>query len=241
MWPGSVTASIDATSSGSGGISSDRATGNWMHVFSAIRLCPLSVAVYRLHTAGLIRLPAVTDLGVGMTRDPVELEEHWDAGAEPLLIRPIRPDDAAQHDAFFHRLSAEDIRFRFFAAVRELSPAQLVRFTRLDYERDMALIAVRETTRETVGVARLSREADPRVAEFAVIVERVLQGKGLATHLLQRLLNWAPRHGVREVVGEILADNAQMLELARNLGFRLSHRPEDPEVVEARICLDAPA
>jgi acetyltransferase len=166
-----------------------------------------------------------------------EPEERWEAGGEHLLIRPIRPADAAEHNAFFHRLSPEDIRLRFFAAVRELTPAQLDKFTRLDYDRDMALIAVREETGETVGVARLVREDDPLAAEFAVIVQHDLQGRGLATHLMRRLLAWAPRHGVREVVGEILAENAAMIDLARHLGFSLLHLPEDPQIVKARLNL----
>src|ERR1700734_1766955 len=139
-----------------------------------------------------------------MKQHSEEPEEHWEAGGERLLICPIRPADAVEHNAFFHRLSPEDIRLRFFAAVRELTPTQLDKFTRLDYDRDMALIAVREETGQTVGVARLFRESDPLVAEFAVIVQHDLQGAGLATHLMRRLLAWAPLHGVREVVGEIL-------------------------------------
>ena len=167
-------------------------------------------------------------------------EERWKAGGERLLIRPIRPADAAEHDAFFHRLSPEDIRRRFFAAVRELTPAQLDKFTRLDNDRDIALIAVREETGQTVAVARLAREADPLVAEFAVIVQHDLQGRGLATHLLQRLFDWAPQHGVREVVGEILAENAVMIDLARHLGFRLRCLPEDQQIIEARLSLASP-
>ena len=168
-------------------------------------------------------------------------EEHWQAAGESLLIRPIRPADAAAHDAFFHRLSPEDVRLRFFAAMRELTPAQLDKLTRLDLDRDMALIVVREKTGETVGVARLVREDDSRVAEFAVIVEHDLHGRGLATHLMQRLLEWAPLHGVREVVGEILAENHVMIDLARHLGFRLRPLPADRQIVEARLSLAPPA
>ncbi len=172
-----------------------------------------------------------------MKQHSEEPEEHWEASGERLLIRPIRPTDVAAHNAFFHRLSPEDIRLRFFAAVRELSSAQLDKFTRLDYDRDMALIAVREETGETVGVARLVREGDPLVAEFAVIVQHDLQGRGLSTRLMRRLLDWAPRHGVREVIGEILAQNAAMIDLARHLGFSLLHLPEDPQIVKARLNL----
>jgi acetyltransferase len=159
-----------------------------------------------------------------MARYAVELEERWQARGERFLIRPIRPADAAEHDAFF-------------AAVHELTPAQLDKFTRLDYDRDMALIAVREETGQTVAVARLVRESDPLVAEFAVIVQHDLQGAGLATHLMRRLLAWAPLHGVHEVVGEILAENAAMIDLARHLGFRLRHLAEDQQIIEARLNL----
>ena len=172
---------------------------------------------------------------VTMAWYPAGLEERWEAGGEWFLIRPIRPADAAEHNAFFHRLSPEDIRLRFFAAVRELTSAQLDKFTRLDYDRDMALIAVREETGQTVGVARLVRGADPLVAEFAVIVQHDVQERGLATRLMLRLLDWAPLHGVREVVGEILSENVAMIDLARNLGFRLCHLPEDQQIIEARL------
>ncbi|HEY6433607.1 MAG TPA: GNAT family N-acetyltransferase, partial [Acetobacteraceae bacterium] len=154
-----------------------------------------------------------------------------------LTIRPVRPDDARQHEAFFYRLPPEDVRLRFFALLRELTPAQLAKFTRPDYERDMALIAVREMTGETVGVARLMREKDPLVSEFAVVVQPDMQGKGLATHLLHLLFGWARMHGVREVVGEILPENERMLRLAQHLGFRLRHAPGDPGIIEARLPL----
>ena len=172
-----------------------------------------------------------------MARYPMELREHWETGGESLTIRPIRPEDAAAHDAFFHRLTREDVRHRFFASVRELTPGQLAKFTRLDYEKDMALIAVRDATGETVGVARVAREGDPAVGEFAVVVQPDVKGHGLGTHLMRRLLDWARQHGVKEVVGEILADNEPMLDLARYLGFTLHYSPDDPMIIEAHLPL----
>src|SRR5579875_2690843 len=178
--------------------------------------------------------------GEQMARYPSEMEEHWEAHGERLLIRPIRPEDAPQHEALFHRLLPEEIRLRFFSALRELSRAQLAKFTQIDYQRDMALIAVREATGETVGVGRLAREADPRVAEFAVLVRHDLQGLGIATHLLQRLVDWASCHGIREMVGQILAENTTMIDLARHLGFQTQHLRGAPEIVEARLRLAGP-
>jgi acetyltransferase len=74
-----------------------------------------------------------------------------------------------------------------------------------------------------------------------VIVQHDLQGKGVATHLMRRLLDWAPLHGLREVVGEILAENVAMIELARHLGFQLRHLPEDHQVIKVRLCLAPPS
>lgn len=170
-------------------------------------------------------------------RYPAELEEHWENAGEDLIIRPIRPDDAPAHDAFFHRLSPDDVRLRFFASVRELTPAQLAKFTRLDYDREMALVAIRRNTGETIGVARLVREHDPAIGEFAVVVQPDVKGRGLGTHLMRRLLEWARQHGVKDVVGEILAENTPMLDLARHLGFTLHYAPGDAQVIEARLKL----
>jgi acetyltransferase len=165
---------------------------------------------------------------------PADLVERWEAGGERLIVRPIRAEDAPAHDAFFHRLSAEDVRHRFFVAVRELTAAQLARFTQLDYRQEMAFIAVRESNGETVAVARLARlDEDGTVGEFAVVVQAELRGRGLAAHLMQRLIEWAPQHGLHELKGEILAENRPMLELARRLGFRLQHSAGGAGMIEA--------
>ena len=168
---------------------------------------------------------------------PVRTGRAWSGGGESFTIRPIRPEDAEPHGAFFRRLSRKDIRYRFFSAMRELSPEQMARLTQVDYDREMAFIAVREATGETVGVARLVREPGGRSGEFAVIVQPDMKGHGLASHLMQRLIDWARQRGMAEVVGQVLADNAPMLAFVRHLGFRLHRMPEEPDVIEARLTL----
>ena len=80
--------------------------------------------------------------GLAISPYPAELIEHWTASdGERLIVRPIRPEDAEQHGAFFSRLSPQDIRFRFFTAMRELSPEQMARLTQIDYDREMAFVA----------------------------------------------------------------------------------------------------
>jgi acetyltransferase len=176
--------------------------------------------------------------GLAIAPYPAELTEEWRTGDELLTIRPIRPEDAEQHGEFFRRLSPEDIRFRFFSAMRALSPEQMARMTQVDYDREMAFVAQRNPTNETVGVARLVIEPDRRSGEFAVIVQPDMKGRGLASHLMRRVIGWGHSSGLSEIVGQVLADNAPMLAFVRRLGFALHRMPEEPDVMEAKLVLD---
>jgi acetyltransferase len=168
---------------------------------------------------------------------PAELAGSFETGGESFAIRPIRPEDAAAHAAFFARLSPEDIRYRFFSALRELSPEQTARLTQVDYDREMAFIAVRERGGETVGVARLVREGSDGEGEFAVIVQPNMKGTGLARHLVQRLIDWGRSQGMTGIVGQVLSDNRPMLSFVRHLGFTVQRMRGEAEVLEARLPL----
>ena len=169
---------------------------------------------------------------------PAELAESWDAAGETLHIRPIRPEDAAAHAALFARIGPEDIRYRFFSTLRELSPERIARMTQVDYDREMAFVATRANG-DTVGVSRLVRDGEE--GEFAVIVQPDMKGRGLARKLMGRLVDWGRAQGMAAVVGQVMADNQPMLQFVRRLGFTLRRVPDDPELVEARLRLDAPA
>ncbi len=169
---------------------------------------------------------------------PAELAEQWHGAGEALHIRPIRPEDAAAHAELFSRIAPEDVRYRFFSTLRELSPERIARMTQVDYDREMAFIAVRANG-DTVGVARLVRDRDE--GEFAVIVQPDLKGHGVARKLMQRLIDWGRAQGMSAIVGQILAENHPMLAFIRRLGFTLRRVPDDPEIVEARLELAAQA
>jgi len=157
---------------------------------------------------------------------PAELEEHVDFRGRPLLLRPIRPEDLTQHQRFLARITAEDRRTRFFSAIRELPPQDLAHLTQLDYEREMAFIAVGagEGGDETLGVARVSTDPDNIEAEFAVLVRSDLKEQGLGTLLLQKLIRYCRERGTQRISGETLSDNTRMLQLARKLGFAMQPR-----------------
>lgn len=157
------------------------------------------------------------------------------ADGTDITIRPIRPEDAGIEQSFVKGLSSQSKYFRFMRSLNELTQEMLVRFTQLDYHRELALIAVLEQAgRETeLGVARYSINPDGQSCEFALVVADAWQGKGIGSHLMQALMEAARQRGLHEMNGEILASNHPMLHLMGSLGFRLQASPEDPGVKQA--------
>lgn len=155
---------------------------------------------------------------------PRELEQTVTFDGREILIRPLRPEDAAQHREFIAHISEEDMQTRFFRAVKELPPAELAYLTQLDYERAMAFIAVATNEQghaETLGVVRAQADPDNDTAEFAVLVRSDLKGHGLGSLLLEKIIRYCRERGIRQIAGDVLATNARMLQLARVHGFHV--------------------
>ena len=144
--------------------------------------------------------------------------------------------DETQHAAFVARLSPQDLQMRFFHTRRHIGHAEMARLTQIDYDREMAFIAVApgpDGQDETWGVVRGLCDPDGEQAEFAVIVRSDLKGHGLGERLMRKLIAHLRQRGVRRVVGDILAANHRMLDLARSLGFVISRDPLDPDIRQA--------
>jgi acetyltransferase len=167
---------------------------------------------------------------------PAELTSTYEARGETYTLRPIRPEDADAHARLFARFTPEDMRFRFFSSIRNMPAEQVVRMTDIDYGREMAIVAINDTTGETAGAARLVRnDTDGMTAEFAVAVEPAAKGKGLASALMRAIIDWGKSQNVAEISGQILADNAPMLAFIRRLGFTIHHIAGESDIVEARL------
>lgn len=179
---------------------------------------------------GRIRLSADKPAGVGrfaIRPYPAELERHLTWQGQALLLRPIRPEDEARHREFLEAIAPEDLRLRFFQAPHRMSHDELARLTQIDYEREMAFIAV-DAAQRTLGVARLVRDPDNVEAEFAVIVRSDLKRQGLGSLLMQALLDYAALRGTQRVVGDVLRENHGMLALVRSLGFEVKPDRNEP-------------
>lgn len=147
---------------------------------------------------------------------------------ERIFLRPLRPDDAEALREGFRRMDPEDVRMRFFAQMREMTPAMAARLTQLDYNREMALAAfpAEGEDRSGLGVVRLVADPDNQRAEFAVTIRSDAKGRGLGRALMERIMDYAVKRGIGEIWGDVLADNARMLTLCDELGFERG-APED--------------
>lgn len=157
-----------------------------------------------------------------------------------LSIRPIRADDGPRLQTLMQSMSDESRYYRFMDAIRELPAPLLKYFVEVDFDFDMALVAVVDlgTERENiVAVARYFGDDDGLGCEFALAVADAWHHHGIGHRLMQELFECARSHGYQHMHGDVLADNAHMLHLMQHLGFRLRTSPEDPglKLVERRL------
>ncbi len=152
-------------------------------------------------------------------------------GFGELLIRPIRPEDAPLLLSLYESLSPHSIYMRFFTPLRSFQHSMLVRYTQIDYDREIALVAIQEIEGEEkmLGVARVILDIKQRHGEFAVIVSDACQGKGIGAELLSQCLSIAKGRGIESVMGVVLTENTQMLALGKKLGFKIARVPDASE------------
>ena len=135
------------------------------------------------------------------------------------VVRPVRATDKEAIRGAFEHLSPESRYSRFLGLAESLSDAQLRYFTEIDHHDHEALIAHDPDSRDGIAVARYVRlEADPRIAEAAVVVDDDWQGRGLGTALCRLLAERAREEGVERFDATLLAGNHRMLHLIDSLG-----------------------
>lgn len=171
---------------------------------------------------------------------PKELEEVYTMRTgQDVILRPIRPEDEPNHHVFVSRLNQEDIRFRFFGLIQELPRSQMARMTQIDYDREMAFIAVgydADGQCETLGVVRVVNDPDNEMAEFSIVVRSDLKGTGLGHALMSKMIRYCRDTEVRKMTGQILTENKRMLTFVEQLGFR-KVRNVDIDVTEVELDL----
>jgi acetyltransferase len=166
---------------------------------------------------------------------PTHLVSQWQlADGTDISIRPIRPEDAELVQAFVRGLSEESKYFRFMNSMQELTETMLVRFTQIDYSREMALIAVTDEHGKEIelGVARFAINPDGDSCEFALVVADAFHGKGLGQKLMVSLMEAAREKGLNKIEGEVLSNNHNMIKLMTRLGFAAKSSEDDQSIIK---------
>ncbi|WP_417521865.1 GNAT family N-acetyltransferase [Marinobacter sp.] len=176
---------------------------------------------------------------------PRELEE-WlvlPKSGRRVIIRPVLAEDEPSHRVFHELQSPESIRYRFFQYRKHFTREDVAQMVQIDYDREMVFIAnaPREDGEgdETLGTVRTWTDADNLQCEFAVMVHDKMKGEGLGVALMQKMIDYCRARGTVEMVGNVLADNRPMLQLAEHMGFEVKYNVEE-EVMDLRLVLNEP-
>lgn len=161
---------------------------------------------------------------------PRELEERvvLKDGSQ-ALFRPILPEDEPLLKAFILKVTKEDLYYRYFNEINEFTHEDLANMTQIDYDREMAFVAIHTVNdkNEIIGVTRAVSDPDNIDAEFSVLVRSDLKGLGLGRRLLDKMINYAAEHGLQRLTGITMPNNQGMITLARKLGFDVDIQIQD--------------
>jgi acetyltransferase len=204
-----------------------------------LEISPLLVAGGEVYASGARAAIAPPAAGAGRYDHmaihpyPSHLVARWRLpGGDTVTVRPIRPEDADMEASFVRNLSDAARHFRFMTTVKELTREMLVRFTQIDYDRELALVAlVEQGGKETqIAVARYVM-SDRERADVAIVVSDAWQGRGIGARLLGMLLEAARARGIVRLEGEVLAENAAIRALLARLGFTFRRDPESADLL----------
>lgn len=140
-------------------------------------------------------------------------------------IRPIRGEDEPMLKVFYDSLSTESLRLRFFSTRRNFGHRELARFAQIDYDREMAFVAISDGV--LFGVVEVWIDPDDVGAEFSVIIDDNCRGEGLGLRLMEEIIEYLTQRGVLQIFSTVLPHNKGMLNLAKRLGFKTRHNLEE--------------
>jgi acetyltransferase len=179
---------------------------------------------------------------------PSDRETEWPMrDGSRYIIRPLHPHDAEMLQALVRGLSQESRYFRFVSSMRELSDRMLARFTLIDYDREMALVAIYPErtpnpaggftkTERIIGVSRYITNPDKSTCEFALLIADEFSGQGLGSRMMMAIIDVARSKGLSWIEGLVLTKNVAMLNLMRSLDFQIKPYEDDADF---RLCVRA--
>ncbi len=174
-----------------------------------------------------------------ITPYPKELVSMWTMrNGEEVKIRPIRPEDEPMEKEMFGKLSKQTQYFRFFGYLGQVTHEMLTRYTQIDYDREIALIARiidKDGEKKMIGVVRIVSDPDGEAAEFAIVIADKWQGYGLGNKFMDTIIKVAARRGIRKIYANVLQSNSTMLHMFRKRGFTIKQADEESNYAEKII------
>lgn len=157
---------------------------------------------------------------------------------EKVCIRPLAPEDGKLYPDFLSEVTAEDLRLRFFAPMKQVNPALIDKLIHYDPKSAMAFVAIDEADGKLLGVVRLHDEPDGKAGEFAILLRSRLKGHGLGWLMMKHMIANAKEKGLKTVRGQVLAENTTMLQMCAELGFHSADDPTERGVKLVELALD---
>ncbi|SHL93797.1 bifunctional acetate--CoA ligase family protein/GNAT family N-acetyltransferase [Vreelandella subglaciescola] len=200
-----------------------------------------------LNRDGMVAVDFAMDLGqparFAIMPYPEELRE-WTAlkNGWNVEVRPIRAEDAPLITTFHRQLSEQSIRFRYFHNKADLSQRDLSTLAHINYDRQMAFIAEHQPddgSKQMLGVVRVWNDPDNLRTEFSIIIRDDLQGLGIGSLLMRKMISYCRHIGIIEMAGTIMMDNHPMRALMKHLGFTCRYNMEE-QVIDAVMRLNEP-
>lgn len=145
-----------------------------------------------------------------------------------VILRPIRPEDEFLEAEMFTKFSQQTQRYRFFQLIKDITHELLIRYTQIDYDREIAIIAEAEEKGEKkmLGVVRLIADPYNETAEFAIVVADPYQHQNLGNKFTDYILKIAKKKGIKKVFANILTDNHIMKQMLVKRGFSISKKDD---------------
>lgn len=194
-------------------------------MLTPLQLAPPRLALSRISRAGRASPPLI---------------EQWTLeDGRSVTIRPVLPQDDNLAQAFVRAMSAQSRYNRFLVALEELPPALLARFTNVDQQQHLALLAATVVYGKElqIGEARYVIEADGTSAEFAIAVADDWQTAGIGSRLLRALEGAASAADLGRLTGDVLADNRKALDFMRQRGFVVHPNREEARLLRVEKAL----
>lgn len=186
----------------------------------------------------LVYNPPATHQHLAIEPYPRQYAEEWtmDDGRS-VELRPIRPEDEPLEFELFDSFSQETWRQRFFGPRHEVTHKDMIRYTNIDYRREMAMVGIveEEDREKMVGVGRLIIGPTADTGEYAIVVGDPWQGLGLGEKLTDSIIGIAEDMGLDSIYATVLKGNHRMLQLCRKMGFQEEERNSDTVKMVLRL------